>query len=254
MPFIVLKSGKEGEEVFTSFSECSVKEEENGLTIIFSNGDRQIPFILTEDGAKLSFTSDVTFKEGEEICLTFYKGRHDVIHGLSAFTDEEPAFTRRQRFKNRLKGYKHEKVTLHKKLSFFISGRYFFDNQTITDYDVEMKDQIYITIRSDRPTFTLVFCGPIKNFYAYKESYNETIKKYSRGSFFLKTDRIDCERTEDFIKSHPDLHVRGMILDKKEYNLAFLKVEKKKCDRLGLDFICCLGKKKKRRDDKRIPC
>ena len=245
MPFIVLKSGKKGEEVFTSFSECGIVEEENGFFVVFKNGDRKISFTLKEERDTLSFYSDVALREGEEICLTFYKGRHDVIYGLPAFKEEEPAPPkRRSLFLMKQKVLQKEKVTLHKKLAYFIPGRYYFDNKTVTDYDVEIKDNIYITIRSDRPSFSLLFYGPIKNVYAYKERYNEKIKKHPRGSVFLKTDRIDIEKIETFIKSHDDLHVKGVILNKKPYDLAFLQVEKRKCKQTGLDFLCCIGKRK----------
>lgn len=230
IPFIVLKKRKNGILSAVSFDKYGVRETEEGYSIEFfneKNPDDKILLTLVEIENKVHFSFDFN-KENTVMQITLYKGRKDVALGLPANNTAEI-----RRGKTFLGKPITEKIYADKKLSFYIPERYFFENENITDYDVKIKDAVYVSVRSKTPHFTLLCKTDIKEVYQRKD--NEKIKKYPRGSVFIETEEIKENQIEKYENKYPDF--KGFVIKNSVFNEINVENEVKKAKKKKKEII-----------------
>lgn len=231
IPFIVLKKKKNGVETAFSFDKYNVCEKEKGYRVSFWNEkqtEKKIDVDITEDNKNLCF--DFYYKGEEDISLTLYKGKNDVVLGLPTTRGVE--IKKKKKFFQRKA--KTEIVYSDMKLSYRIPDRYYFENKNITEYDIKIKDAIYLDIKTKNPSFVL-HCG--KKEFAIQE--NEKIKKYPERSVFIKTS--DVKEKEILLWKEKYKNLKGIIIEKKTFDQEVIKKEIKTIHDADLDAIYCVG-------------
>ena len=240
MPFIVLKKNKNGIVTSTSLYKFRIKEIIDGFEVLFydENAQAKLKITQTENRVRCEIVCNESY---DELCFTLYKHESEKVYGLPSYEFKKEQTPIKKSLKNRFFNKKERIVDPDKKLAFFISESYFFENVNITDYEYEIKDSIFIKVKSENPTFVLVFA---KNIYAAintPEKNNVGIKKYNAGAVFIRTDKYDEARINAYCKEN-GIKAEGIIIEKRSFDPVKIKPETVKAEKNGIDIIYAIDK------------
>lgn len=240
MPFIVLKKSKNGIVTSSSLYKFKIEEKEDGFDVNFFNDETTAKLVITQKENKIGFEIKCE-SEYDELCFTLYKKENDKIYGLPSYEVKKEKPTLKNRIKRIFFGRKEKIINPEKKLAFFVSELYFFENINITDYEYEIKENIYIKAKSKNPTFNIVFA---KNIYAAintEEKNNPRIKKYNSGAVFVRTEKYDEEKIKAF-SAEKGVKVDGIIIERRSFDPVKIKPETVRAEKNGRDIIYVVDK------------
>ena len=254
MPFIVLKRFVNGVESDLALYEYTFEEKPGDYEFIFSKEEISVKVKVTEgEEGKVKFSLEEVFiGEYEEMCITLWKENEDKVYGLPMYQKDEKKikykwlYTKLSNCKCkyvRKKFQKEPSFMPEQKLSFYLSGKYFFENiNLVSDYVLAVADKIYLTVKSGKYDFRLRFCENMEELYASPDINNYKVKKYPEGSIFLRMDRANEFFIDEALKKDPDGKIKGVILEYKDFDLATIMTEKRKIKERNLDVICVLNR------------
>lgn len=228
-----MKKEKNGLETAVSFDQYEVEPKENGYVVWFWNEKKEenrIKLDMTEIEEEKSVLFTFEYQQEEELFLTLYVGRNDTVLGLPVCKGVEIK-KKKKLFRKREK----ERVYTDRKLSYRIPDRYFFENKNITDYKIDIKDAVYLTIRDKNPSFLLKCQSKKEEIFPKSEKY---IKKYPFQSIFIKTKEVKKEKIESWIQKYDTL--QGVMIEARTFDRDKIQKEIKIIHDAGLDAIYCL--------------
>ena len=209
IPFIVLKKIKNDVKTSTSLYKHKINKTDDGYEIEFSSERNKAVVKLTQKENAVNFEIKCD-DEYDELCFTLYKRKDYKIYGLPTYEAKEIKRT----FREKLLRKKPQIINPERKLSFYVSETYYFENINITEYSYEIKDNIYITTGTKNPEFRLIYA---KNIYAAintTEKNNPKIKKYNTGTCFLRTEKYNEKEIAEYCKEK-GLKIDGIIIEKR---------------------------------------
>lgn len=236
IPFIVLKKIKNDVKTSTSLYKHTINKTDDGYEIEFSSERNKAVVKLTQKENAVNFEIKCD-DEYDELCFTLYKRKDYKIYGLPTYEAKEIKRT----FREKLLRKKPQIINPERKLSFYVSETYYFENINITEYSYEIKDNIYITTGTKNPEFRLIYA---KNIYAAintTEKNNPKIKKYNTGTCFLRTEKYNEKEIAGYCKEK-GIKIDGIIIEKRIFDRALIKPEVVKGERNKLDIIYALDK------------
>ena len=223
IPFIVLKKIKNDVKTSTSLYKHTINKTDDGYEIEFSSERNKAVVKLTQKENAVNFEIKCD-DEYDELCFTLYKRKDYKIYGLPTYEEKEIKRT----FREKLLRKKPQIINPERKLSFYVSETYYFENVNITEYSYEIKDNIYITTGTKNPEFRLIYA---KNIYAAinsTEKNNPKIKKYNTGTCFLRTEKYNEKEISEYCKEK-GLKIDGIIIEKRIFDRALIKPEVVEC-------------------------
>jgi hypothetical protein len=212
LPFLVVKIKKDDIIKEIALYENNInKEKNNRFKIVFFNGRYSVECFVTQENNTVSF--EIYNKNGYyETDITLYKENSQKVYGLSTYKEKTVKLSFLKKITAKIKGIKQIHVKPHKKLSFYLLEKYFFENKNIFDYDIDVKDNIYIKIRQDKIFFNLVFSSNINVAINQNNKNCERIKKFFRPHSYLRCDSFDAALINLYQKKY-DVFIDGVILD-----------------------------------------
>ena len=240
MPFIVLNKKTNGIETSTSLYKYKIKEIIDGFEVLFYEENAQAKLIIKQE--ENTIKCEIICNENyDELCFTLYRNEKDKVYGLPSYEYRQEQTNAKKSLKDRLFNKKKKIVNPDKKLAFYIYETYFFENFNITDYEYDIKDNIFIKTKSKNPTFYLVFSPNIYDAINTPKKNNKSIKKYKAGSVFIRTERYDEEKIKNYCKEK-GIKPEGIIIDKRSFDPIIIKPEICKSQKNGTDIIYAIDK------------
>lgn len=236
MPFIVLKKNKNGVETSVALSDIKLNQTDDGYELELCGREKKATVTIKTENKKASIEIN-SDEEFDEMCFTLYGADGRKVYGLPSYKQK----IKKRTLKERILRRKQPLIKPEIKLAFFINDYYFFENVNITDYNVEVKDNIYITTTQKNAKFRVTFARNVYAAVLGGEKDYKKIKKYPSGACFIKTEKFDEKKVKDFC-SEKNGKLCGVIIKERPFDYGKIKIDVVKGERNNLDVICTLGK------------
>lgn len=225
----------------------------------FHNGEARVKLWVVEKANDEVYFIFRNVSEGKTaynmMSITLWKENEEKVFGLPTFKSEELKGFKKilfdifsfaaekwdcaEKYVRKLKPLEPEQ-----KLSFFVEGKYFFENiGLVKKYHLYIKDKIFLKGAFNEFQFRLRFCETIDDIYSSLNKNNYLVRKYPHNSWFLRMKTADTELIDKFIKEYPDKPLKGVIIENKDFDLARIMIEKKKIQDKKLDAVFVVNRK-----------